>query len=73
MHGLLMEVDVLGETSGMRANTVPGNTEMMLVGALAFPRSELEAECCYVGVQVMGFVEAHKCLGICHCRDVVAS
>ena len=43
----------------MRANTGPGKTEMMLVGALPFSCSESEAECFYLGRQVIGFVETY--------------
>ena len=69
MHGLLMEVDLVGEIFGMRANAGPGKKKMKLVGALPFLRSELEAECFYVGGQPIGFVEAYEFQGMCHCRD----
>ena len=66
VHGLLMEIALSSEISGMRANTELRKREMMLVGALPFSRSELEAECFYVGGQVIGFVEAYNFSGICH-------
>ena len=66
MHRLLGVVDEFCLASGMRANTRVGKTELMIFGASADRRAQLQAEVFRVGGQAIRFVSSYKYLGIHH-------
>lgn len=57
MRLLLSEVDSFNAASGMHANTGPGKTEMMLLGALLAECSFQEAQTFTKGGKVIAFVQ----------------
>lgn len=70
LHLILREVDGFDAASGMRSNTVPGKTEILLTGFLPADRDVLKAEHSTIGGEVIQFVPGYKYLGIWHSADL---
>ena len=64
MRALLGQLDAFNGCSGMRANTGPGKTELVVYAASAVQRASLQAETFTVGGAVIMFVSQYRYLGV---------